>query len=168
MREKEYKKLPGRGPKHISFFDVSRIWVKLWLGKDHLLCIYYTGATEDYKRFYYEDIQAIMIRKTIRFLVWNIVFFFLLLVCAILGYKFKFMALPCYVAALFIIIFFLINLAMGPTCVCHLYTMVSEEELYSLRRLSTAKKVIDIITPLIQEKQLFGIGEEAEVPKDKL
>ncbi len=44
----------------------------LWLGKDHLLCIEVSGVAEEYKRFYYHDIQAIVVRQNSRRLVSNI------------------------------------------------------------------------------------------------
>ncbi|MGD2187768.1 MAG: hypothetical protein PVI71_16670, partial [Desulfobacterales bacterium] len=36
----------------------------LWQGSDHLLQIYSRLGVEDYKRFYFNDIQAIITRKT--------------------------------------------------------------------------------------------------------
>jgi len=63
--EKEYRKLPGRGFRKRSLLEVSRMLCTLWLGKDHLLLVDSLGGySEDYKRFYYRDIQALIIRKT--------------------------------------------------------------------------------------------------------
>ena len=153
MKEKEYKKLPSSGTKRGAFLDVSRIRTRLWLGKDHLLYQFSTGYTEDYKRFYYSDIQAIAIRKTIRFMVWNIILLTFLLGSLSAAYSYQFLAYPSYTVAFFSFLFLGINLFMGQTCICQLYTRVSAEELYSLKRLRTAQKVIKIITPLIDEKQ---------------
>ena len=36
----------------------------LWRGANHLLQIYARWGTEDYKRYYFNDIQAIITRKT--------------------------------------------------------------------------------------------------------
>lgn len=155
MAEKEYKKLPGSGTKRRAFFDVVRTRTSLWQGKDHLLYVLSTGYTEDYKRFYYSDIQAITIRKTIRYMVWNIILL-TFLVCfgaAAYSYSDKFLVATLYTVAFFSFLFLVINLSMGQTCICQLYTQVSTEELCSLKRLRTAKKVINIITPLIEEKQ---------------
>jgi hypothetical protein len=153
MAEQEYKKLPGSGTKRRAFLDVARIRARLWQGKDHLLYQFSNGYTEDYKRFYYSDIQAITVRKTIRFMVWNIVLLVFLISAGIAAYIYEFMAPALYTTAFFSFLFLVINLSMGQTCVCQLYTQVSTEELYSLKRLRTAKKVMKIITPLIEKKQ---------------
>ena len=155
MAEKEYKKLPGSGTKRKAFFDVARIRTSLWQGKDHLLYLFSTGYTEDYKRFYYSDIQAITIRKTIRYMVWNIILlaFFVCFGAAAYSCSEKFLVASLYTMAFFSFLFLVINLLMGQTCICQLYTQVSAEELYSLKRLRTAKKAINIITRLIEEKQ---------------
>ncbi|MGD0278116.1 MAG: hypothetical protein ABSC11_02290 [Smithella sp.] len=155
MAEKEYKKLPGGGTKRGAFLDVVRTRTSLWQGKDHLLYLSSTGYTEDYKRFYYGDIQAITIRKTIRYMVWNIILLTSLVSFGAAAYSYseKFLAVSLYTVAFFSFLFLVINLLMGQTCICELYTQVSTEELYSLKRLRTAKKVINIITPLIEEKQ---------------
>ena len=155
MAEKEYKKLPGGGTKRNAFFDVTRIRTSLWQGKDHLLYLLSTGYTEDYKRFYLSDIQAITIRKTMRFMVWNIILLTFLVSSGSAAYSYsdKFLTIPLYTVFFFSFLFLVINLSMGQTCICQLYTQVSTEELYSLKRLRTAQKVIKIITPLIEEKQ---------------
>src|SRR5258706_15869107 len=55
--EKTYVRLPGIGRGMIGI-------ARLWLGHDHLLAVHSTGYSEDYKRFYFRDIQAIITRKT--------------------------------------------------------------------------------------------------------
>ena len=42
----------------------NRVRYTLWQGPDHLLQIYSRLGVEDYKRFYFNDIQAIITRKT--------------------------------------------------------------------------------------------------------
>lgn len=156
MADNDYQKLPGGGTKRRAFLDVSRIRTRLWMGRDHLLYQLSTGFTEDYKRFYYGDIQSITIRKTMRFMIWNIVLSAILLICGLSAFKYhqNFMMIPfLYTVAFFSFLFLVINLSLGPTCVCHLYTQVSAEELYSLKRLRTARKLLKIISPLIEEKQ---------------
>src|SRR5436305_13755595 len=65
MPEKEYQRLTRARPRS-RFAVVSSGNSSLWLGKDHLLCIDTNGYTETYKRFYFRDIQALVIRKTER------------------------------------------------------------------------------------------------------
>lgn len=57
-REKLYAKL--RGTARTWPFDLQ----SLWLGPDHLLKIRQSGFTEEYLRFYYRDIQTIIVRRT--------------------------------------------------------------------------------------------------------
>jgi hypothetical protein len=153
MKQKDYKKLPGVGLKSDSFFELTRTRVRLWEGKDHLLCQYYSGYAEDYKRFYYEDIQAVTIRKSIRYMLWNLILLAIVSGFAFLGYRFSYMQSASYTAAAFAFIFFSINLILGPTCVCYLYTFVTEERLFSLNRIRSARKVINRLGPLILRKQ---------------
>jgi hypothetical protein len=48
--KKEYHRLPGRGRKRGGFLlTVARIRARLWAGKDHLLLVYNSGYTEDYR-----------------------------------------------------------------------------------------------------------------------
>ena len=64
MAEQEYQRLTWARRRPSGFIAFSATRSSLWLGSDHLLCIDTTGYTENYKRFYFRDIQAIVIRKT--------------------------------------------------------------------------------------------------------
>ena len=57
-----YRKLPGRRRGFI--FSAS-----LWTGADHLLSVKSTRFQEHYKRFYFRDIQAIVITRVPRFVI---------------------------------------------------------------------------------------------------
>ena len=56
----EYRKLPG---KRRGFFNVSSVWA----GPDHLLLVRGSRFREEYKRFYYRDVQAIAVARAPRF-----------------------------------------------------------------------------------------------------
>ena len=58
-KQKEYQRLPGQS----SFFIVG-VRSKLYLAKDHLLRVNSNGWTENYRRFYFTDIQAIVVNLT--------------------------------------------------------------------------------------------------------
>src|SRR6476620_6663962 len=62
MAKKEYKKLAGRGRRQGETYN----WCTLHLGADHLLQIEHSGYSEDYRRFYFGDIQAFIVRQTNR------------------------------------------------------------------------------------------------------
>src|SRR5207247_848529 len=72
--EKEYHRLPGTGRRRQGFVSASAIRSRIWLGKAHLLCVDSMVFSEDYKRFYFRDIQAVVIRRTSRGKIWNGVF----------------------------------------------------------------------------------------------
>ena len=147
-KEKEYRKLPGSR----KGFLIGRY--TLWQGVDHLLHVYSRVGVEDYKRFYFNDIQAIITRKTIAGKVQNVVLGFLILLFilpAILndGEWSAFWAAFAGVS----LILLLINLYKGPTCETKLLTAVQTEKLHSLHRLRKTFKIMDRIRSHIQSVQ---------------
>ena len=126
----------------------------LWQGSDHLLYIFSRFGVEDYKRFYFSDIQAIITRKTAVGLVQNIILG--LFLCLFLWPVFVSgggwsVFWGIVVAAMLIVL--VINLLRGPTCESHLMTAVQTEKLHSLCRLKNALKVMNRIGPLIEQVQ---------------
>jgi MFS family permease len=169
--EKEYVKLPGRGNAGgwASFFGISRARCTLWLAKDHLLQAELAyGYVETCKRFYFRDIQALVLIKTKYWQIGSV-----LLGTLTAGFLLL-MSLVKWVpkdsnpgaVALFIVggvvgVIFVVHLVAGPTCRCYLKTAVREEELPSLRRLRRARKIIARLQPLIETAQ--GTISQAEV-----
>jgi len=151
-QEKEFRPLTGRGIRKGRFFAVAPTRSRLWLAKDHLLCVDNNHFSENYRRFYYKDILAVTIRKTYRWEIWNIVWGALAVVTAgvahIMGdaiYLWSMEGVFC--------LSLVINLLRGPSCVCHLYTSVHTEEMPSLGRLKNALKARERLYPLIQQAQ---------------
>jgi hypothetical protein len=144
-KTKEYSKLPGKGRSAVITFET------LWLGKDHVLAIYSKRFSEEYKRFYFKDIQAIITRKNRHGLFINIIlglissFFSLFLLD---GWSY----FPGITAILFLLLL-LINWLRGPTCNTYIQTAIQTEALHSLNRLKTAQKVMDRLKPLIEGAQ---------------
>lgn len=147
----------------------SRFAVKLsslWLAPDHLLCVNSTGFVESYKRFYFRDIQAVVIRKTQRRAIYNAILG--TIAACLLG---LFMALtPSKSEAGFIvwlilvgvvIFFFLVNNLLGAGCVTYLRTAVQIEQLASLGRIHRARRVLETIRPLIAAAQGGELSAEA-------
>ncbi len=153
-REKEYTRLPGAGLRGAGFSTAVAVRSRLWLGKDHLLCVDSMRFAEDYKRFYFRDIQALIIRKTERGKIWNIVFGALALppLIAALATTAEWRIVWGIMAGIFLT-FVLVNTLYGPTCKCHLRTAVQTEELPSLRRLRVARKVLARLRPHIAAAQ---------------
>lgn len=139
----------------------------LWAGPDHLLAIDSRGFSEDYKRFYYKDIQAFITRKTLQGKIQNILFgifcglFILFAILTGNGWAIFWEILT----GLFLLLL-LANWLLGPTCVCHIQTAVQSEKLPSLSRLNTAKKTISRIKPMIHEAQ--GVLTEEMIRENPL
>jgi len=152
----EYKKLPGRGNRRAHLFDLKVSRSRLWLGSDHLLCVDLgMGHVEHYKRFYFRDIQAFILRPTSRRLSWNVVWCtlaVLALLPAIMNAG-ELWFLWVSIGTLFMIAMMVNWFILGPTCTCHLRTGVQTLELPSLQRLRRARQVIATLQPLIADAQ---------------
>lgn len=151
MARKEYKRIGGRGARRRQFFTRNT----LWIGGDHLLQVENTGYTEEYKRFYFRDIQGIIVQKDNRFLHWSLVLGGLLAVCIafIIGINeetgkiiFGWAAVPLFVALL-------VNLIKGPSCYTRIKTAVQEEEVPAFRRVWKTQKALANIRELISTAQ---------------
>jgi hypothetical protein len=124
----------------------------LWIGEDHLLNIDSNRFVEEYKRFYFRDIQAITIRKTRRREIWNMILLLLLLLClgGLTDPGFR-PLVPLSIGILSVAL--LVNNILGATCVTYLRTAVQIEELPSLNRIRRAHKILERIRPLIAAAQ---------------
>jgi len=153
--EEEYVRLPGRRYTSLSFTRNS-----LWLGKDHLLHVINRGYTEEYKRFDYRDIQAVLLRATPAGTIISVV------LGVIAGINVALLALgrfvwswdrialiPLAISSAFWVFCFLIELAAGSTCSCHLRTAVQYEPLPSLFRIRKAHRAIDLLRARIENVQ---------------
>ena len=147
----KYKRLPGRNPLIIRlFFRCS-----LYIGNDHILAIYNKVFSEDYKRFYFSDIQAIISRKTQSGAAWNIVLAFLI-ACILPGALLpndESLRLFFWILCGILLVMLAINILRGPTCTCAIVTAVQVDRLPSLHRLRTARKAINTIRRAIEKVQ---------------
>ena len=143
-----YQRLPGKKKGFLIGHHT------LWQGADHLLQIYSRLGVEDYKRYYFDDIQAIITRKTGSGKIQNIVIgalsglFCLFAVTSGGGWS----VFHAAVAAAILLIL-LINLLKGPTCETVLLTAVQTEKLYSLHRLKTTEPVMNRLRAIIERRQ---------------
>ena len=158
MAEIRYQRLT-RARSRGGFAIAYQIRSSLWLGPDHLLGVDTAGYTENYKRFYFADIQAITIRETNRRSVWNGVLGVPAGICLV-GFLVSAtppLNLPASIIwGIFTALFltpFLINNILGTTCVGQLRTGVQIEELPSLARVGQARRVLATIRPLIAGAQ---------------
>jgi hypothetical protein len=147
----QYIRLPG---KKKGFYSKCT----LWRGEDHILAVDSNYYSENYKRFYFRDFQALVIRKTNSFAILNVVFAILTGICSLFLMialarhnpgliTFCSIVLPALIAGL------AINLAKGPTCTCHLKMPLAVHELPSLCRLRHAHRALAEITPMVEKFQ---------------
>ena len=143
-----YQRLPGKKKGFLIGHHT------LWQGADHLLQIYSRLGAEDYKRYYFDDIQAIITRKTGSGRIQNIVIGALsglfCLFAVTFGGGWSVFHAAAAAAILFIL---LINVLKGPTCETVLLTAVQTEKLYSLHRLKTTEPVMNRLRSIIERRQ---------------
>lgn len=148
-----YRRLPGRSPR-FSFHRSS-----LWQGDDHLLLVKMRGYAEEYKRFYYRDIQAIILTPTNRATLISAVlaifagFPILLFLAGIIRHWGKVALILWGVISGLLLLLLLINRLKGPTCRAEIQTAVQIERLTSLARVSAARKALALILPVIEAAQ---------------
>ena len=145
-----YKKLPGTGSSALAR-------IRLWEGPDHLLVVTSWPSGEGYRRFFYRDIQAIIVRQTARRLWINILLlvFALITVGPILTLDIGSIGeriLAAIVAGIWLV-FILINSLMGGGCETLIQTAIQTERIASLGRQTTVQKVLARIQPRILEAQ---------------
>ncbi len=145
---KKYERLPGKKKNFLIGYYT------LWLGADHLLLIYSRFGFEDYKRFYFPDIQSIITQKTTGGKVQNVI------LGSLLGFSSLMIIFTDGVWALFngimagcSFLLLMVNWLRGPTCVTWLQTAVQTEKLPSLHRLKKAQRVMARLKPLIENVQ---------------
>lgn len=163
MAEKEYIRL-ARPRRRSGFLTATTTRSSLWLAKDHLLCVETNGYTENYKRFYFRDIQAITLHRTKSFLIANSILIPLTALFVILGVGVSDFvgSIILWCVALLPGIPLIVNLVRGPGCLCRVRTAVQEEEIPALANIRKTQAVLDHIRPLIAETQ--GLLPREEIP----
>ena len=155
--EPKYVKLPDSGWLSVFGFVLTR--ASLWLGPDHLLQVKLSAINlETSQRFYFRDIQALVLVKDQRWQMANVILGILTALALLLAGLTAQAGSPESAVALLIAVgiiglIFLINLLAGPTCVCQLKTAVQQETLSSLRRLRRARRIFGQLQPLIESAQ---------------
>ena len=136
MAEPEYRRLTKTRVRRKGAFAITATRTSLWLGNDHLLSIDSTGYTEEYKRFYFRDIQALTICGNQRRVVWNWI------LLAVLVIPLAWLATMLFdreinsnaiwilwsIITSILLIPLIVNNLFGATCNCYLRTAVQVEE----------------------------------------
>lgn len=162
MAKLAYKRLTReRVPRQFTFSAVSTARSSLWLGDDHLLLVERNGFTENYKRFYFRDIQAFIIRANKVRMAWNWALGIIaaLGLLAVISHVFNVRSFDAGAIAVVCVLSVICGLPLffnnffGTTCACHIRTAVQTEELPSLCRVPQTYKVFGKIRPLIAAAQ---------------
>lgn len=142
-----YERLPGRGGGFLSRSS-------LWLGSEHLLRVERRGFAEMYHRFYFRDIQAIVLRPTAQWQVEMVISGMMLALFLLLALATGEMwRIAWAIMAGLSAVFFIAKLVQGPTCICHIQTAVQLMLLPSVNRQRHARRILARIEPLIAAAQ---------------
>ena len=168
-----YRKLPGR---RRGFIFGSSVW----MASDHLLLVKSARFREEYRRFYFRDIQAIVTAKAPRFHIstraaliaalWGVAFglagAFEAFAAIRFGARFVGVAVwfPWATAAGLAAAWVYVSAARS--CRCRIYTAVSSEELPSLYRTWTARRLLAKVEPAVAQAQGAIVGDWAEAVED--
>ena len=138
---KPYRKLPGHKRGVIATSSA-------WLGDDHLLLVRSARFWEDYRRFYFRDIQAVIVTRKRYFFVPSP-----LLAAALFltpGLLLRHWAAFAIFVPLFL---YWMGASLWQSCLCQIQTAVSLEALPSVYRMWTARKMVDILEERIRQAQ---------------
>jgi len=154
-----YTRLPARGRRGFGLLDPGRY--ELHLGPDHVLHLCRGLFKETYKRFYFDDVQAVVVSRTSTRGSMNLFLAVLSLASAFLAvtvsiaFSLDVLSTAAVLALLAGIPLLLLawNTALGPTCRCRLYTAVQTEDLAAMSRMRRAEATLAILGPLIEAAQ---------------
>jgi hypothetical protein len=137
-----------------------------WLGANHLLVVEVANYVERYRRFYYSDVQAIVVQHSNLRLWTNLVLGFFTFAALAIGVLLAVTPLRNgftegdYIAvgvwlgvALLFAVFLLVNTLRGPTCSVHVRTAVQTQKLSGLSRWRAADTFVAALQPLIVAAQ---------------
>lgn len=131
---------------------------QLWLGQGRLILLIDRGYVERHKIFHLKDIQALSLAPTFQgsfiSILWalaGLAFLGLFLIAWVNeGEEFTSLALVATCAA---VAGLAINVALGPTCRCHLYTATQVQRLICLSRTRRARRVLHTLAAHIEAAQ---------------
>jgi hypothetical protein len=166
QNRERYRRLPGR---RRGFLFSSSVW----LGSDHLLLVKSARFREEYKRFYFRDVQAIVTAKAPRFHVstravlfgalWFWTFVWANGVAARfhrdIDWAFWTVAAAAVIAWVYI--------SAARSCRTRIYTAVSSDELPSLYRPWTARRFLRKVEPFLTRAQGALEGDWADAVEEK-
>jgi hypothetical protein len=157
-----YRKIPGGG---LSWTGRGR----LWLAEDHLLEVTSILVLESYRRFFFHEARAFVVQRTKARFVWSWILGGLGVVFGVIGgiawwfgaanasedwhVALYFPAIFFGGGAVIFLVLWVWNLALGPSCRCHLLTSAGWHALSAPTRLGPAGRAQALIISIIQTAQ---------------
>jgi len=156
-----YKKLPGH---RRGFFRGSSVW----LGPDHLLLVKSMRFREEYKRFYFRDIQGIVIARKPRFHISTRSAWLgsLWLIALAMFYRAS-NGQPVIWSIAAVLILAWIYISAAASCTCRIFTAVSRDDLPSVYRTWVARRFLRAVEPRIQAAQAAWESVPAEALEEQ-
>jgi hypothetical protein len=156
--------LPTPAPAYRKLTRLKRglgVLTQLWLGADHLLYVNSNGYTETYRRFYFRDIQSLLIvhtaRRTYYATALLVVLLFLVMIVNVNGG-----GIPAFMVIVGIFAALLAwNHLLGAGCRVVIVTAVQQENIRCLSRLPKTRRVLREIQPLIEAAQIEHLNPPA-------
>jgi len=148
-----YKKLPGHRRGFIR-------GASLWLGPDHVLAVNSLRFREEYKRYYFRDIQALVVARSPRFHLSTraaVLGFFWLIAFASF-YQLPYGALVVGILGVLLVASWVYFSAVC-SCTCRIHTAVSQDRLPSVYRIWVARRFLRVLEP-----HIFGVQGSLEQP----
>jgi hypothetical protein len=140
-----YAKIPGLGTGR----GVLQLGLRcrIYAAPDHLLIVFSTGYSEEYKRIFYQDIHYLVIRKTHGQVRQGMIsgLFVLAGVSPFLFGASRPVAITFATISFPFFIWFLVNLLRGPACECQVNTAVQTLKLPVPRRMNKVSLMIDFL-----------------------
>lgn len=147
MDKKDYKKFGGR----IGNLTSNSF---IWLAGDHMLVCEDSQFIEKYKRFYFKDIQALIVKRTINSLITSIVLFILTAGSLwFLAHARKGWNIFWEILAGIEFFILMVNIVKGQSCLTYIQTAVQKERLKGIKRVKRVEKLLKSIGPLIRSFQ---------------
>jgi hypothetical protein len=144
-----YRKIPGSRQGLL-------LGASMWLGDNHILAVKNQRFSEEYRRYYLNDIQALVMRATPKF-AFSVYVVLGLAVSVIAAFIVTFTRFARFYNDILVVIFlFLVYMAwiaFFRSCECHIVTAVGLDELPALHRIDAAKKAFALIAERVREVQ---------------
>lgn len=145
---------------------ITSVRSTLWQGPDHLLYVTHEGYMESYKRFYFRDIQAFVLRRTRKQPVYGTVYALLLLLFGVPGVAGFFAGWHWAIGGSLLLLAglsllgFVLNWRRGPTASLYLRTAVHTVRILSVTRLGPALDLLRHLEPLVEGAQPLLTGDD--------